>query len=207
MAYELPTNSRSPDDGPTTIATSAEIFGKVAAQSPEELIDEHRFGAIKAAIDNANSQRVETTGEEYDPFYVELVRYGIRDTGTAIDNLALGKSVDERLEAVRDRRSMLALGMLANRSEDQMQSALSNDRNYGSRLVTREDSTGKTYLEFLEDDLKSREAEGKVTGCPFAALNADQLPSPAYVRFATWSAEMMIRLERLEFETKFGKTS
>lgn len=204
MAYELPTNSRSPDDGPTTIRQSAEIFGQVAAMDPAELIAQHGFVAVKAAIAEANQQRVESQGQGYHDFYVELVDYGYRDTAKAIEGLIPGRPVAERLEALRDHRTLMALGMLANRSETSMQSALTNDRPYGERLVVVRDPQDKPYLRMIEEGRRSAAEVNQRSGCPFAALNGDKLPALPYVQFATWAGEMSIRLDQYGYDKRWG---
>lgn len=204
MAYELPTNSRSPDDGPTTIRQSSEIFGKVARMNPEELIRQHGFAAVRSAIAEASRQRVETEGQGYHDFYTELVDYGYRDTATAVERLIPGRPVAERIEALRDHRTLMALGMLANRTEESMQAAMTNHQPYGDRLVVVRDRQDKPYLRMIEDGIRSVAKVNQRSGCPFAALNGDKLPSLPYVQFATWAGEMSIRLDQYGYDKRNG---
>lgn len=202
MAYKLPTNSRSPDDGPTTIKESSRIFGEVAAQKPDELIEKYGFQAVKAAIQGANQQRIEIEGEGYNDFYPELVEYGYRDTAKAIEKLIPGRPVEERIEALNDHRTLMALGILASRSETSMQSVLDNDSSYGDRLVAETDREGKPYLRMIEEYGRKSAETNRQSGCPFAALNGDKLPSMPYVQFAKWAGEVSIRLRQLEYDNR-----
>lgn len=205
MAYEVPHDSRSPHDGPTTIRQSAELFGKVASYPPEELIKAHGFAAVKAAIDLADQERIEATGEGYDGFYKELVEYGYRDTAAAIEDLAPGKSVEDRVESLRDPRTMVALGRLADRSEVSMQGVLTNDSNYGNRLKVDTDPDGRQYLRMIEESHAAEAETNRRSGCPFAAMSADMMPSMPYVKFAQWAGEVMIRIDQLDFEMRAAR--
>lgn len=205
MVYEVPSISRSPHDGPTTIRESADIFGRVASTSPKELIDKHGFQALPVAIDQAVAERIDETGVGYHPFYHNLVEYGARDTGRAVENLLPSRPIEERVESLRDHRTLMALGMMASRSEESMQNVIANDSDYlGARLKVVTDQEGKSYLSLLDESrfTPSMVEANKRTGCPFAVLNGDRLPSLPYVRFATWAGELMMRLDQLEYETR-----
>lgn len=205
MAYEVPTNSRSPHDGPTTIRESSKIFGEVAAKPPQELIDKYGFQTIGAAIQEANQQRIEIEGEGYDEFYKDLVNYGYRDISKAIEDLIPGHTIEERLEAVRDHRTLMALGILAARSESSMHSALENDQPYGDRLVVERDRDDKPYLRMIEDQDRRSAEINRRSGCPFAALNSDKLPSLPYIQFAVWAGEVNIRLRQREYDIRHAR--
>ena len=202
MSYELLPNSESPDDGPTTIRESARLFGKISSLEPRELIDRYRFDTRESAITLADQERIETDGEGYKEYYKELARHGMRDIEKAVDMLALGGSVEQRLEAVRDHRTMMALGSLASRSEIHMVSMLENTSGRGGRIEVQTDSKDKQYLRLIEEYQIGRAKEYVRSGCPFAAMNETDLPSPQYIKFALWAAENSFRLNELDAENR-----
>lgn len=173
--------------------------------NPEQLIDQDGFKAVQSAIDQADAERIEATGQGYDPFFKELVEFGARDTGRAIEDLLPGRPIEERVEAIKDHRTLMALGLLASRNEEEMQNVLVNASDWGAQLKVETDRQGKPYLrmsEYAYDSPRVAEIKKRTTGCPFAALNGDKLPSLPYVQFATWAGEVMIRLDRLDYENR-----
>lgn len=208
MPYELPSNSRSPHDGPTTIAESKAIFSAISARDPEELVKAYRFKSLNSAIALAQEARIESHGEPYDDFYVDLVKEGYEDTRRGTDVLDMrGKTLHERIETVHDPRTILALGQLAMRSEESMDGVLANNSSHGDRLKAVTDSDGREYLRMIQND-NPHEKPGERTGCPFAVIGKNSMPSKPYVNFARWSSELAIRLYQLEYEVRqerFGR--
>lgn len=194
MVSELSQRTSSPDDIQTTYRKSSELFNAVSETDPGQEFGRHGFRTREAVLGQV--------AVEYDDYYKNLVRYGYDDLRSALElpMASIDRDLESQLEFVRHEKTIQALGLLANRSEEPMHGIVHNyGANYGARLAVETDAAQKPYLRLLGAEAPPKDATGR---CPFAAMQQGVMPAKPFENFTGWAGEVIARAEHKERQAR-----